>query len=98
MLDVQSFREADCDSDYCVVFAKVREILAVSKQDMQKFDREIFTLRQLNVLEVMKQYQIEISKMFADLEKLSDTEGIRRAWENMRDNNKISAKGSLGLY
>jgi len=83
ILDARSFREDDCDTDYYVVFAKVREILAVSKPDAQKFDGERFILRRLNALEVMKQYQIKISKMFAFLEKLSDTEDISRAWENI---------------
>ena len=59
-----------------MVFAKVTEILAVSKEDAQKFDGERFILRQLNELEVMKEYQIKISKMFAALEKLRDTEYI----------------------
>jgi hypothetical protein len=36
------------------VVAKVREILAVSKQVAQKFDVEITNLRKLNELEVMK--------------------------------------------
>jgi hypothetical protein len=31
VLDVRIFREADCDTDYYLVVAKVREILAVSK-------------------------------------------------------------------
>jgi len=30
-LDVQSFSGADCDTDHCLVVAKVRERLAVSK-------------------------------------------------------------------
>jgi len=42
------------------VVAKVRERLAVSKQAAQKFDGERFNIRELNVLEVRKQYQIEI--------------------------------------
>jgi hypothetical protein len=44
------------------VVAKVRERLAVSKQEAQEFDGERFHLRKLNELEVRKQYQIEITK------------------------------------
>jgi hypothetical protein len=40
---------------------------------------ERFNLRKLNELEVMKEYQIEISNRFAALENLSDREDINRA-------------------
>jgi len=38
ILDVRSFRGADCDTGHYVVVAKVRERLAVSKQAALKFD------------------------------------------------------------
>jgi hypothetical protein len=79
------------------VVAKGRRRLAVSKQTAQKFDVEIFNLRKLSELEVRKQYQIEISKSFAALENLSYNENIDRAWENIKEIIKISAKESLGL-
>jgi len=79
------------------VVVKVRERLAVSKQAAQKFDGERFHLRKLNELKVRKQYQIEISNRFAVLENLSDSEDINRAWENIQENIKTSAKESLGL-
>jgi hypothetical protein len=58
------------------VVSKVRKILAVSKPAAQKFVGERFTLRNLNELGVRRQYQIEISKMLAALEKLSDKESL----------------------
>jgi hypothetical protein len=51
--------------DHYLVVAKVRERLAVSKQDTQKFDGERFNLRKLKELEVKKKYQIEITNRFA---------------------------------
>ena len=45
---------SDCDTDHCLVVAKVRKSLAVSKQATQKFDGERFNPRKLNELEFMK--------------------------------------------
>jgi hypothetical protein len=59
ILDVQSFRGADCDIVYHLEVAKVGEILAVSKQAAKYFDGGRINLKQLNELEVRKQYQIE---------------------------------------
>ena len=80
------------------MFVNVRERLAVSKEAAQKFNGEWFNLRQLNDLEVRKQYQIEITNKFAALENVSDDEDIYRAWENIKENVITSAKERLGLH
>jgi hypothetical protein len=49
-------------------------------------------------MEVTKQFQIEISNRFEALENLNDSEDINRAWENIKESIKISAKETLGLY
>jgi len=98
ILDIRSFRGAACDTEHYLEVAKVRERLAVSKQAVQRFDGERFNLRKLNELEVRKQYQIEIKNRYAALENLSDDEDINRAWENIKDNIKTSAKESLFMH
>jgi hypothetical protein len=79
-----------------MVVAKVRERLAVNKHAAQKFYGERFNIRKLNELDVRK-HQIEVSDRFLALENLSDSEDINRAWENIKENIKTSAKESLGL-
>ena len=78
--------------------AKVRERLAISKQDAQKFYVERFNLRKLSELQVRKQYQIKVSNRFAALYILNHSQDINRVWENIKENIKTSAKESLGLH
>jgi hypothetical protein len=40
--------------------------------------------------------KIKVSNKFAALENLNDSKGINRAWENIKDNIKTSAKDRSG--
>ena len=51
----------------------------------------------LNELGVKEKYQTEITNRFAALENLNGDKNITRAWENIKENIKTSAKESLGL-
>jgi uncharacterized FlaG/YvyC family protein len=74
----------------------VRERMAVSKRTAQKVDSERFNVKKLNEGEVKEQYQITIRNKFAALENLENNGNINRAWDNIRENIKISAQESLG--
>jgi len=55
-------------------------------------------VRKIYELEVKEKYQIEIINRFANLENLYVDEDVSRAWENIKENIKASAKESLGLH
>ena len=69
-----------------------------STQAVQMFEVERFNRKKLSELDVMKQYYIEIWNTFAALENLNCNGDINEDWENIKDNIKISAKGSLVLF
>jgi len=87
---------ADFDTDHCLMVAKVRESLTVCKQETKNFYVGRFNPRKLNEVDVRKKYQIGISNRFTALEILNYSEDINRAWENIKENIKTSAKESLG--
>jgi hypothetical protein len=91
VLDVRSFRAADCDSDHYLVVAKVRERLAVNKQRSHRFHMQWFNLKKLNDVEGKEQFRVEVPKRFAALEDLDTEMEINSAWETVRENINISA-------
>jgi hypothetical protein len=60
VLDVRSFRAADCDSDYYLVVAKVRERLAVNEQRSQRSHMKRFNLKKINEVEGKQQFRVEV--------------------------------------
>jgi hypothetical protein len=58
ILDVRSFRGADCNTDYYLVVAKLRERISVSKRARQNFDLERFDLKKFNDVDVKEKYQV----------------------------------------
>jgi hypothetical protein len=98
VLDVRSFRAANCDTDHYLVVPEVTERLAVSKKTTHTVHMERFNLKKLNEVEGQEQYHVDISNRFAALENLDTELDVNKAWETIRENIKISAKGSLGYY
>jgi hypothetical protein len=73
ILDVRSFRAAECDTEHYLVVARVRERLTVSKRRTHRVHIEGLNLKKFNDVEGKEQYRVEISNRFAALENL-DTE------------------------
>jgi hypothetical protein len=76
--------------------AKVKERLAVNKENSHSFHMKGFNLKKLNEVEGKEKYHVEVSNRFAALEDPNVEVDVNSAWETIRENIKISAKESLG--
>lgn len=83
------------DTDHYLLVAKVRQRLSGGKWAAQKFDVKRFSLKKLTKVELIEWYQIKISYKFVALENLNYNDDTSKAWENIKQNIKISAKNSL---
>jgi hypothetical protein len=54
ILDVRSFRGADCDSEHYLIVAKLRGIISVSKRARQQLHLERFDVKNLDEVVVKK--------------------------------------------
>jgi hypothetical protein len=92
VLDVQSSRAADCDTDYYLVVAKVRKRLPVSKQTAHRVYMEGFNVKKLNEVECKEQHHVEISNRFTALENLDTEVNINRDQETIRISKFLSKR------
>jgi hypothetical protein len=65
--------------------AKIREILAVNKQESHKFHVERFNLKKSNKVEGKEKYDVEVSNRFAALEDLDAEVEINTIWITIRE-------------
>jgi hypothetical protein len=98
VLDVRSFRAADCNTDEYLVAVKIGERLGVNKYVSHKFHVERFNLKKLNEVGGKEKYHVEVSDRFAALEDLDAEVEINTIWEMIREKIKVSVKESLGYY
>ncbi|KAJ4445875.1 hypothetical protein ANN_12560 [Periplaneta americana] len=101
IVDIRTFRGADCNSDHYLVIGELRERLSVAKRVEQQVNITKFNILKLKDEEAKQNYQVEISNRFATLESSDEVEkelDINSVWENIRDSIKIAAEQSIGYY
>ncbi|KAJ4451741.1 hypothetical protein ANN_03212 [Periplaneta americana] len=101
IVDIRTFRGADCNSDHYLVIGELRERLSVAKIVEQQVNITKFNILKLKDEEAKQNYQVEISNRFATLESSDEVEkelDVNSVWENIRDSIKIAAEQSIDYY
>jgi hypothetical protein len=86
VLDIWSFRGIICDTDDCLVVAKLGRV-SKKTSNANIWYREIY-LKKLMDAEVKEQCQVNIWNRFAVLEYLDDNVDVSKAWESITENIK----------
>jgi hypothetical protein len=60
VLDVRTFRAADCDSDHYLVVANFWQRIAVNKQRSHRFHMKRINLKKINHVKGKKQFRVEV--------------------------------------
>ncbi|KAJ4444657.1 hypothetical protein ANN_06453 [Periplaneta americana] len=74
IVDIRTFRGADCNSDHYLVIGELRERLSVAKRVEQQVNITKFNILKLKDEEAKQNYQVEISNRFATLESSDEVE------------------------
>ncbi|KAJ4435014.1 hypothetical protein ANN_23587 [Periplaneta americana] len=101
IVDIRTFRGADCNSDHYLVIGELRERLSVAKRVEQQVYITKFNILKLKDEETKQNYQVDIWNRFATLESSDEVDkelDVNSVWENIRDSIKIAAEQSIGYY
>jgi hypothetical protein len=93
ILDVRSFRAADCDTGHYLVIAKIRERLGVNKEKSLIPQSLIQSVHSVSVhsvsrsyeAEIKEKYYVEASNMFEALKDLDTDQEINIVWETIKE-------------
>jgi len=99
VLDVRSYRGANCDSDHMFVIAKIRERLSLNKTNGQLIGSKRLNVQNLTEGENGLKYAVEVTNKFAALKEINelDDNAVDRQWENVRDAIVKSAEATVGF-